>query len=99
MQRPPHPFPRDLCCALAPIALALSVMGVGPRAAAAQSGTADSSGIHKSARVARARVITKAPVINGRLDDEAWQGAEPFGEFVQRELQEGAPVTERTEVR
>jgi hypothetical protein len=49
--------------------------------------------------VARAHVVTKAPVINGRLDDDAWRDAAPFSGFVQRELREGAPITERTEVR
>ncbi|HUQ81863.1 MAG TPA: DUF5916 domain-containing protein [Gemmatimonadaceae bacterium] len=68
-----------------------------PQFVLAQNGTTDST--HKTAPVARAHVVTKAPTINGRLDDEAWQGAEPFTGFVQRELQEGAPVTERTEVR
>ena len=54
---------------------------------------------HRATPAGKAHVITKAPVINGRLDDDAWREAEPFAGFVQRELQEGAPVTERTEVR
>ena len=67
--------------------------------ALAQGAPADSSLARKGPQVARAHVITKGPVIDGRLDDDAWRGAEPFGGFVQRELQEGAPVSERTEVR
>src|SRR5690242_12649017 len=39
------------------------------------------------------------PAIDGRLDDAAWQGAPAFTGFLQRELHEGAPVSERTEVR
>ncbi len=39
------------------------------------------------------------PVIDGRLTDPAWAEATPVTGFVQRELHEGAPVTERTEVR
>jgi hypothetical protein len=39
------------------------------------------------------------PVIDGRLTDAAWLEAAPVTRFVQRELHEGAPVTERTEVR
>jgi len=39
------------------------------------------------------------PVIDGRLTDPAWAEATPITGFVQRELHEGAPVTERTEVR
>jgi hypothetical protein len=38
-------------------------------------------------------------VIDGRLTDPAWVEATPVTGFVQRELHEGAPVTERTEVR
>jgi len=49
--------------------------------------------------VAKAQSISKAPIINGRLDEDVWQTAQPFAGFVQRELQEGAPVSERTEVR
>ena len=65
----------------------------------AQSGPADSSLANKRAPVARAHPTQKPPVVNGHLDDEAWRDAEPFAGFVQRELHEGAPVTERTEVR
>ena len=53
----------------------------------------------RSSPVAKAHVITKAPVIDGHLGDVMWQDAEAFSGFVQRELQEGAPVSERTEVR
>ncbi len=42
---------------------------------------------------------SKAPVIDGRLDDEAWGAAAPLAGFVQREPDEGSPVSERTEVR
>ena len=48
---------------------------------------------------AAAHVVQKPPVIDGRLNDAAWQGATPITGFIQRELHEGAPVTERTEVR
>ena len=65
----------------------------------AQTRSADSSAAHRAAPVARAHSINTAPVINGKLDDPAWAGAQPFSGFVQRELQEGAPISERTEVR
>jgi len=39
------------------------------------------------------------PEINGRVDEEIWNRAEPFGAFVQQEPDEGAPATERTEIR
>lgn len=53
----------------------------------------------ESARVAVAAIATQRPVIDGRLDDAAWRGAAPVSEFIQRELHEGQPITERTEVR
>src|SRR5437762_7305858 len=48
---------------------------------------------------ATARVVVTPPVVDGRLSDPAWLEATPVTGFVQRELHEGAPVTERTEVR
>jgi hypothetical protein len=44
-------------------------------------------------------VVTKAPVIDGKLDDDVWNSGKVYNDFVQRELREGEPVTERTEVR
>ncbi len=46
-----------------------------------------------------AAAITSVPVIDGRLDDVAWMGAQVLTGFVQREPTEGRPVSERTEVR
>src|SRR5437773_1152227 len=48
---------------------------------------------------ATARAVVTPPVMDGRLTDPAWLEATPVTGFVQRELHEGAPVTERTEVR
>ena len=48
---------------------------------------------------AAARVVATPPVIDGRLTDSVWHAATPITGFVQRELHEGQPVTERTEVR
>jgi hypothetical protein len=39
------------------------------------------------------------PQIDGRLDDPAWEHAQPVTEFYQRERNEGLPATESTEVR
>jgi hypothetical protein len=44
-------------------------------------------------------IIKDKPVIDGRLDEAVWKSASPLAGFVQRELHEGDPVTERTEVR
>ena len=48
--------------------------------------------------VARAQRITVPPTIDGRLDEEVWRGGTPISDFVQRELNEGVPASERTEV-
>ena len=41
----------------------------------------------------------EAPAIDGRLDDVVWRNAPLIDTFVQEEPIEGAPATERTEVR
>ena len=93
-----HQFPRLRVTRVAMILVATSSVSLST-AAVGQNGSPDSSGAHRAAPVARAHSIDKAPVINGKLDDPAWAGAQPFSGFVQRELQEGAPISERTEVR
>ena len=45
------------------------------------------------------RITTAPPLIDGRLDDEAWGLGTPITDFFQREPVEGEPVSERTEVR
>mgnify|MGYP001430039234 FL=1 len=52
-----------------------------------------------SARVARTARIATAPQVDGRLDEAVWREAQPLTDFVQRDPSEGAPSTERTEVR
>jgi hypothetical protein len=39
------------------------------------------------------------PVIDGRVQEAAWTAVRPFTSFVQQEPQEGAPASERTEIR
>jgi hypothetical protein len=51
------------------------------------------------APTATARAVATPPVLDGRLTDSVWQQAPPVTGFIQRELHEGAPVTQRTEVR
>jgi len=51
-----------------------------------------------------APVLTAYPLrgeihVDGRLDEAIWQTIEPFTDFIQREPDEGEPVSERTEVR
>ena len=43
--------------------------------------------------------VEQPPVINGVLDDNAWQKAPAAGDFMQYEPKEGVPMTERTEFR
>ncbi|MFL5388082.1 MAG: DUF5916 domain-containing protein, partial [Myxococcales bacterium] len=99
MQSHPGRSPNRRSLPLAAVILAVTLNIPVAEAGFAQGAPPDSSAVHNTAPVAKAHVITQAPLINGRLDDAAWQGAEPFAGFVQRELQEGAPITERTEVR
>lgn len=47
----------------------------------------------------RALRVTDAPVIDGRLADEAWAHAPVADHFRQRDPDEGEPATERTEIR
>ncbi|MDH3224647.1 MAG: carbohydrate binding family 9 domain-containing protein [Gemmatimonadota bacterium] len=50
-------------------------------------------------RSATASALMVPPVVDGRLDDEAWSGVLPLTGFTQREPVEGQPVSQRTEVR
>jgi hypothetical protein len=62
--------------------------------------------VSASARIAarRGRVVTASRadariILDGRLDEAAWRSAQPADSFVQRAPREGAPTSERTEVR
>ena len=55
--------------------------------------------VQTGARSAHAVSVTQSPLVDGRLDDAVWREAEVISGFLQRELREGEPVTERTEVR
>lgn len=54
---------------------------------------------HSEPTFATASRVTVPPRIDGLLNDDAWKQAVPITNFTQRELEEGAPATERTEVR
>ncbi|HEX5726079.1 MAG TPA: DUF5916 domain-containing protein [Longimicrobiaceae bacterium] len=64
--------------------------------AAQQPGQAAAPAARKQA--VATRVDTRPPDIDGRLDDEAWRGAQWVSDFVLREPTEGATPPERTEV-
>ena len=71
-----------------------------PRAApAAQTGPAAGFAIGGGRRSVQARRTSEPPVIDGRLDDAAWRDAVLITDFTQTNPVEGAPPTERTEVR
>ena len=54
---------------------------------------------YKDGKVVRARrIIGTPPVIDGRLDDETWNGAEPVSGFIQRDPDNGKPMTEETRI-
>jgi Domain of unknown function (DUF5916) len=48
---------------------------------------------------ARAVRVTRAPKLDGKLDDDAWRAAPPAAAFTQKFPNEGAPPTEHTVVR
>ncbi len=52
--------------------------------------------LHRSAAPQK---VQKPPVIDGRLDDDAWKEAPVLSDFIQFEPDKGAPATVRTEVR
>jgi hypothetical protein len=58
-----------------------------------------SASVDASRPTLRAVRVTSAPVIDGRLSDEAWAHAPVADHFRQRDPDEGQPATERTEIR
>jgi hypothetical protein len=50
-------------------------------------------------RIASIGTVGKAPIIDGKLEDEAWSSGVVISEFIQRDPREGEALTERTEVR
>jgi hypothetical protein len=81
---------------LSTIALAAAAL-LHPQAARAQNSSG--SGHITPPRVASAMARTSAIVLDGRLDDVAWQSVQPLGDFTQSQPREGEPATQRTEVR
>ena len=51
-----------------------------------------------SPKIARATRVTRAPRIDGRLDDAMWTAVKPLDDLVQRQPLEGAAPTERSEI-
>ncbi|HEX6535691.1 MAG TPA: DUF5916 domain-containing protein [Gemmatimonadaceae bacterium] len=96
---------RPVVARAALIAWALSLAGA---ARAQEPGSAAPGGSTQSdaaparlgarARIEAVRLERSAVRVDGKLDDAAWRGAAWVSDFVQREPDEGAPSTQRTEV-
>ena len=79
--------------------VAATLLGA-PRPAASQRAAAtDSAASANGTRTASVARAEQPPVIDGRLDEAAWQRGVALDGFVQREPYEGRAVSERTEVR
>jgi hypothetical protein len=57
-----------------------------------------SLGAQPSPKIARAVRVSRAPRIDGRLDDATWSRLTPIADFVQQQPREGQAPTEATEV-
>src|SRR5437868_607111 len=57
------------------------------------------SALEQGIRVAEAVPVEPAPRLDGTLKDPLWQSAKPITDFRQQEPYEGAPATEKSEVR
>ncbi|HEX8272208.1 MAG TPA: DUF5916 domain-containing protein [Longimicrobiaceae bacterium] len=69
-----------------------------PGMAAAQETPATAGPVQRP-RAEAVEARGRAPAVDGRLDDTAWEGAQPVAGLTQKLPQEGAPAAERTEVR
>ena len=78
------------------IAAAVCAVGVPALAQSRQSGR---STVSAGVKRASARRTAEPPVVDGTLDEEIWDQAEPVSDFVQAEPIEGQPASEPTEVR
>jgi len=80
------------------VAWLVILMTVGGAPAMAQSVAIDHDAIRRT-RIATAVRITDTIALDGRLDEPAWQRAVPATDFIQKFPDNGAPSTERTELR
>jgi hypothetical protein len=86
-------------CSLAPVlllAVSLPAQSQGTAAAVANSTTSGHTVPVPSARAARRNTQV---VLDGALNDAAWQAATPVTDFLQTDPSEGQPATQRTEMR
>ena len=76
----------------------LAVWAAWVTAASAQAVEIDHDAI-RATRIVTAVRVTEAMTVDGRLDEPAWEQAAPATDFIQKFPRNGAPSTERTEVR
>ena len=77
---------------------ALGVWTAGVAGASAQTVAIDHDAI-RATRIVTAVRITESIAVDGRLSEPAWEQAVPATDFIQKFPNNGAPSTERTEVR
>ena len=77
---------------------ALAAWAAGVTAASAQAVQIDHDAI-RATRIVTAVRVTEAIAVDGRLSEPAWEQAVPATDFIQKFPNNGAPSTERTEVR
>ena len=78
---------------------ALAASLVLPAVSLAQTHQHSAAEKHRERYIVPAVHVDQPPHIDGVLDDQVWQRAPVLNEFTQQEPREGAPATERTEVR
>src|SRR5262245_42196472 len=83
---------------LLPLVMLLGALAL-HRAALGQTLAGTDAITPSAVRTGTATIVQQAPTIDGRLDESVWRNAAVYDGFVQRELREREPVTERTEVR
>ena len=80
------------------IACVLSVPAAAPATAQSQGSSAVLTRDGDGHLIVHATRVTRPIDMDGRLDDDAYREVAPITEFVQQEPQQGAPISERTEV-
>jgi len=91
---------RSRACRLT-AALVMALAAVPRARAQAPAPAAQGGSLHSMATAPLGRAVLRAGTItlDGRLDEPAWQAAPPVTDFRQSQPNEGAPATQRTEVR
>ena len=92
IRRRAHPFASGVCAGVILITLCCA-----PASARAES---IANGAHDfSDRIVEASPLTGEITLDGRLDEPGWQQCVPITELYQQQPREGAPVSEKTEIR